>query len=267
MGVSIQLVSLASRELHNGQADIIGNKFPFNWFLQRVESRRNGSCGRRRSPRFPFNWFLQRVESTITTTVAAVLSNLFPFNWFLQRVESFLGLPLFLLFCCFHSIGFSSEQRVLSLARLRNQLEVSIQLVSLASRESDWWLLQAEKFLKFPFNWFLQRVESIAIRTSPPILRKALVSIQLVSLASREPLLTTCTQKCYALVSIQLVSLASRESNWNGSTDIQKVVSIQLVSLASRESSSQGAEEVIEWFPFNWFLQRVESRPTTSTSY
>ena len=108
----------------------------------------------------------------------------------------------------FHSIGFSSEQRVpLANIVVGFSVFVSIQLVSLASREQsltigsiayeqfpfNWFLQRVESFLlglsvtenyTFPFNWFLQRVERKCTRLEQDTQQS--VSIQLVSLASRE---------------------------------------------------------------------------------
>ena len=109
-------------------------------------------------------------------------------------------------------------------------LYVSIQLVSLASREFLNGEVIGSRFL--------------------------LVSIQLVSLASRE---SDDDERVPRLikeyVSIQLVSLASREfkdGQDQAATDFK--VSIQLVSLASREYKKAAYCEYYQlWFPFNWF--------------
>ena len=65
-----------------------------------------------------------------------------------------------------------------------------------------------------------------------------LVSIQLISLASREFILLLC-HLFSDLVSIQLISLASREKTTTTTSAIDAfkaaAVSIQLISLASRE--------------------------------
>ena len=78
------------------------------------------------------------------------------------------------------------------------------------------------------------------------------VSIQLISLASREDEIKNANQR-YPPVSIQLISLASRESNLSCSySPHYPSVSIQLISLASREVYGlRSCDSCLMWFPFN----------------
>ena len=82
-----------------------------------------------------------------------------------------------------------------------------------------------------------------------------IVSIQLVSLASRESADYTLGFCRSIEVSIQLDSLASRESHVRYPEQCERIsVSIQLVSLASREKTRRTAPyKRSTRFPFNWF--------------
>ncbi len=68
------------------------------------------------------------------------------------------------------------------------------------------------------------------------------VSIQLISLASREGVNASKSVDYKLSVSIQLISLASRESITWRLCDRSGRVSIQLISLASRESAVEFTE-------------------------
>ena len=80
-----------------------------------------------------------------------------------------------------------------------------------------------------------------------------MVSIQLISLASREDF-STVNYERKGVVSIQLISLASREAKTLNQPPIRLLVSIQLISLASREWKATcrgGRVRGVPRFPFN----------------
>ncbi|GBE98098.1 hypothetical protein NIES298_23460 [Microcystis aeruginosa NIES-298] len=80
------------------------------------------------------------------------------------------------------------------------------------------------------------------------------VSIQLISLASRELAEVKEWTVLTYQVSIQLISLASRERSVSQGSGqrIQESVSIQLISLASREGEVQSVTgDYASVFPFN----------------
>ena len=82
--------------------------------------------------------------------------------------------------------------------------------------------------------------------------RREAVSIQLVSLTSRDGI-TQCCRASRPQVSIQLVSLTSRDKLGAQILSDVGYVSIQLVSLTSRDSRLGSIARASSKFPFNWF--------------
>ena len=137
--VSIQLVSLASRELP---------------LARRCQLKRQS---------FHSIGFPSEQGREVVSTIEVTNTITFPFNWFPQRVGNWQSpTDQHSARRGFHSIGFPSEQGIPIVQRT-------------AQHGLD----------EFPFNWFPQRVGNAASVTVDSV-KHRLVSIQLVSLASRE---------------------------------------------------------------------------------
>ena len=158
--------------------------FPFNWFPQRVGTRRSTAIIPRaasfHSIGFPSEWgpsdfgyysirdfevSIQLVSPASGDVHAFLVSHeheSFPFNWFPQRVGTSSDLLHKSSFSyCFHSIGFPSEWGLNTLATTMSiTRNVSIQLVSPASgdlKTMRWASISAQRFhsIGFPSEWGL----------------------------------------------------------------------------------------------------------------